>query len=381
MRHKSNATGVFEQFLADTRADCVPSRVVIVRSDGGGGFRGETFGDLCRSRGTKHELTTGDSPQFNGVTERALGLIVTAAMARRIQAREFSSGAQLPPTESLWAKASHWAYDSLNRTATSANPTNKSPYEIWHGNPRPVVLLPFLKPVCCKVKRENKSQPKAQECVYLGPAPNYPQDSVRVPTRDRTVLIMHHITWKRVSPAPLVPAQMLDSLSTEEGGSEADDESTSDRGDGGVVDQLDDGLTHLNDLDVTWGFDLDAVWQESAQQARAAGDAGDETAETVDSSKGGAVDASSTSAGRAETAETMGSSHGGAVDASSAPAGRAETTETMGSSQGCTVDASSVPEGRAESDSGESAASGTDQGNGEVPPAVLPSRAAQELSS
>ena len=76
----------------------------------------------------------------------------------------------------------------------------------------------------------------------------------------------------------------------------------------------------------------------------------------------------------------MRSSQGGAVDASSAPAGRAETVETIGSSQGG-VDASSVPTGRAETDSGASAASSTDQGNGEDPPAVLSGRAAHELSS
>ena len=54
----------------------------------------------------------------------------------------------------------------------------------------------------------------------------------------------------------------------------------------------------------------------------------------------------------------MDSSQGGAVDASSAPAGRTETVGTMGSSQGAVVVASSVPAGRAESDSGASAAFG-----------------------
>ena len=93
----------------------------------------------------------------------------------------------------------------------------------------------------------------------MGPAPNHPRDSARVLTRHRTVLITPHITWQRVSSAPPVPAQMHDSLSTEEGESEADDERTSDRGGGGVVDELDDGLAHLNDLDVPWGFDLKAV--------------------------------------------------------------------------------------------------------------------------
>ena len=101
-----------------------------------------------------------------------------------------------------------------------------------YGNPPPVVLLPFLKPGYCEVMRKNKSQVETQECFYLGPAPNYPRDSVRVLTTHRTVLITRHITWQRVSPAPPAPAQMHDSLSTEEGGSE-DDESKSDRGGGG----------------------------------------------------------------------------------------------------------------------------------------------------
>ena len=57
----------------------------------------------------KQEFTTADGPQFNGVAERALGLIETAAMAGRIQARELFAGAQLPATESLGADASHWA--------------------------------------------------------------------------------------------------------------------------------------------------------------------------------------------------------------------------------------------------------------------------------
>ena len=109
---------------------------------------------------------------------------------------------------------------------------------------------------------------------------------------------------------------MHDSLSTEDGRSEADDENTSDRGGGEVLDELNDGLAHLNDLDVTWGFDLDAFLQERAQQAPAAGDADDGAAEKMDSSQEGAVDASSTPTGRAETAETMGSSQGDAVDVS-----------------------------------------------------------------
>ena len=55
MHHKSDAAEMSEQFLADTRADGVPPKVTIVRSDGGGEFRGRKFGDLCRSRGIKQD--------------------------------------------------------------------------------------------------------------------------------------------------------------------------------------------------------------------------------------------------------------------------------------------------------------------------------------
>ena len=115
MRHKLDAAEMFEHFLADTRAGDVPSQVVIVRSDGGGEFRGGKFRDLCRLQCIKQEFTTADSLQFNGVAECALGLIETAAMAGRIQARELFPGAQVPATESLWAEASHWACDASVR--------------------------------------------------------------------------------------------------------------------------------------------------------------------------------------------------------------------------------------------------------------------------
>ena len=91
MRHRSDAAEMLEQFLADTRADGVPSTVVIVRSDGGGEFRGAKFGDLCKSRSIKQEFTTADSPQFNGVAERPLGLIEAAAIRGQIQARALFS--------------------------------------------------------------------------------------------------------------------------------------------------------------------------------------------------------------------------------------------------------------------------------------------------
>ena len=92
---------------------------------------------------------------------------------------------------------------------------------------------------------------KVQKCFYLGPAPDHPRDAVRVLTKHRTLLITHHVTWQSVSPAPPAPAQMHDSLSEEEGGSEADDGSTSDRGGWLVTDEQGEGPDRLTDLDLT----------------------------------------------------------------------------------------------------------------------------------
>ena len=107
MRNKSDATETFEEFLSGTPADGVPSQVVTVRSDGDAEFRWRKFGNLCRSRCIKQGFTTADSHQFNGAAERPLGLIETAAMAGRIQARELFPGARLPTADSLWAEALH----------------------------------------------------------------------------------------------------------------------------------------------------------------------------------------------------------------------------------------------------------------------------------
>ena len=95
MRHKSDAAETSKQFLSDTCADGVPSQVGTVRSAGGGVFWGVKFSDVCRSRCIKQEFTTAGSPQINGVAERALCQIWTAAIAGRIQARERFPGAHI----------------------------------------------------------------------------------------------------------------------------------------------------------------------------------------------------------------------------------------------------------------------------------------------
>ena len=158
---KSDAASAFKSFPAEVRADGTPSAVMYVRSDNGREFFGGEFGTLCRKRGIKQELTPSDSPKYNGVAKRDLALLISGtAFAARIQAQVLYPGA--PSYTSLWVKAVSWACNALNCTTTKENPENKSPYEMWYGSPSVAgEVWPFLKPAICKVKRNNKLQPKA----------------------------------------------------------------------------------------------------------------------------------------------------------------------------------------------------------------------------
>ena len=218
-KHKPDAASAFESFLAEVRADGTPSAVMAVRSDNGREFFGGAFGELCRKRGIIQEFTPADSPKYNGVAERALGLINDAAIAARIQATELYPNA--PNYPSLWAEAASLACHALNCTATTANPGDKSPYEMWYGSPPPRgAVWPFLKPAVCRVKRANKSLPKAQDCYYVGPGVTHTRDCMRVLTAYRSILTTRNVTWRHVPLPPPAPPQQLPPIA-EEGGSTA----------------------------------------------------------------------------------------------------------------------------------------------------------------
>ena len=56
---------------------------------------------MCKQLFIKQEFTNADSPEQNGVVERALGIIQNAALVACIQAPIIFPLVQLPPTESL----------------------------------------------------------------------------------------------------------------------------------------------------------------------------------------------------------------------------------------------------------------------------------------
>ena len=73
-------------------------------------------------------------------------MIESAALAARIQATELFPGFNVPEGASLWAEAMSWACDAYNRTATVANPENRSPYEMFYGKIPQTSPIPFLQP-------------------------------------------------------------------------------------------------------------------------------------------------------------------------------------------------------------------------------------------
>ena len=164
---KSDAAAAFKRFLADVRGHGTPSLVECVRSDNGGEFAGRAFRDLCDERGIRQEFTTPDTPKLNGVAERGLGLIQDAAAAAMLEAPRLFPDTQLPASTGMWAEACVWACDAFNKSATTANPGNKSPHELFLGSLPPLTLLPFLKPGYCRVRRVNKAAPKAEPCFFL----------------------------------------------------------------------------------------------------------------------------------------------------------------------------------------------------------------------
>ena len=87
LRHKSDAASAFESFLAEVRADGIPSTVMAVRSDNGREFFGGAFGELCRKRCIKQEFTPADSPKYNGVRQQVVRAGRSHGRAPRLRPR------------------------------------------------------------------------------------------------------------------------------------------------------------------------------------------------------------------------------------------------------------------------------------------------------
>ncbi|CAM9430113.1 unnamed protein product [Scytosiphon promiscuus] len=197
LRDASDATTAFKTYLAEYRGEGTNSQIMTVQCHNERELFGASFEELCRQHAIRQEFTKANSPDNEGATEMALGMVLDAALAARIQAPTLYPGA--PTYPSLWAEAVSWACDALNRTAMADNPGSKSPYELWHGRPpSPGETQPFLRPAICRLKRGSNSEPEAKICFYLGPEVEQPRGGMRVVTENRSVLTVRSVAWQQL---------------------------------------------------------------------------------------------------------------------------------------------------------------------------------------
>ena len=86
LKLKSDSGNAFRKLLADARADGLPSKVEIVRSDNAGDIFSGKFREVCKQHCIKQEFTKAHSPKQNGLIESALGITQNAGLAACIEA-------------------------------------------------------------------------------------------------------------------------------------------------------------------------------------------------------------------------------------------------------------------------------------------------------
>ena len=140
--------------------------VQTLRSDGGGEYTAKDVQKYLAEKGIKHELTTPNTPQHNGVVERMNRTLLDKVRAMLLDAN-------LP--ESYWFDALQYAVHIHNITLTRAL-TDQTPEEAWSGNKPNVSSLRVFGSwafVHIPANQHTKLGAKSLECTFLGYAPQH----------------------------------------------------------------------------------------------------------------------------------------------------------------------------------------------------------------
>ena len=111
---KNNTTTALLSLIADY-ITAQKLSIKCVRTDNGGKFEGEFQRELDR-RSMTHEHTPPDTPQYNGVPERALGILREKAITLMEELDDVIN----VPREKLWAQAMLFACDATNKSVTTS---------------------------------------------------------------------------------------------------------------------------------------------------------------------------------------------------------------------------------------------------------------------
>ncbi|CAN0392738.1 unnamed protein product, partial [Ascophyllum nodosum] len=124
LKKKSDAAAALRNIIAEY---ITPAGLKIgsIRADEGGEFEGE-FQQVLDSHGITHEFKHPDTPQYNGVAERALRLLRENYIT---MLQEMSMAA----SDRLWVEVLNHTCDMSNMYVTSSLKGGTSPYEKWYG--------------------------------------------------------------------------------------------------------------------------------------------------------------------------------------------------------------------------------------------------------
>lgn len=175
-----------------TIASSRPQRNAYVRTTGTEG----ALKDLCDWRMVHQEFKTADVPKMNWVVERGLDCTQGAAQASCLEAPRLFPGVQLPASAHLWAEGCFWVREIMNPSSTTVNPDQRPPCELFYGTLPPLTLLLFLLPGHYRVRRGNKTAPKAEIYVCVNGGSYYPSDSITVLLQSVVLTYNRDVTWE-----------------------------------------------------------------------------------------------------------------------------------------------------------------------------------------
>ena len=165
IKHKTEVFEKFKLFEAMVTKEC-GEPIMKLRTDNGGEYVSKDFQAYLASKGIEHQLTVPHSPQQNGVAERLNRTLMESA-------RSMLSHSNMP--NKFWAEAVATAAYLRNRTTTSANEEQLTPFEKWYGH-KPNIS--HLKVFGCAAyslipsTERRKLDKKAQRMCFIGYSKN-----------------------------------------------------------------------------------------------------------------------------------------------------------------------------------------------------------------
>lgn len=132
-----------------------------MRTDRGGEFTSNEFGEFCKPNGITRQLTTAYTPQQNGVVERKNRIVMNLV-------RCMLTEKQVP--KAFWQEVVRWCVHVLNKCPTLVV-QNRTLEEAWSGM-KPTVeyfrVFGCLAHVHVPYQKRIKLHDKSIQCVLLG---------------------------------------------------------------------------------------------------------------------------------------------------------------------------------------------------------------------